>query len=196
MNEKFWNDAMDDELKVDDESEALMLMSMALDGLLSQQEEVRFQWLLASDPQTAATWEEWQRMDERFVHVVHAEPPTNFVAQFEARLAQQEASQVWWSNFIMVAASLVILGGTVAGAAAIGVNAYQNQAELGSSIIHALTGIFATGAQWLRALRIAIDTSATPQTLGLGVGYVCAGAAAMLWWIHFLRNSTQVVEAQ
>lgn len=196
MNDKFWNDAMNDELNLDSEGEVLMLMSMALDGLLNQEEEARFQWLLASDPQAAATWEDWQRIETRFTHVVHAEPPANFVAQFEERLALQESSQVWWSNFIMVAASLVILCGTLAGVAALGVNAYQNQAQLGSGLIHTLTGFFATGQQWLSALRIALSTSATPQTLALAVGYVCAGAAAMLWWIHFLRTSTQVVEAQ
>lgn len=196
MKQNFQNDAMDFEETMNADEETMMLMSMALDGLLSSSEESHLHSLLAKDTGLALIWEDWQRMDSRFSNVGRVLPPADFVQQFEVRLAQQGVKQLWWSNLFVIIAALVIWGGLLTGAIFVGYNAYANQAALMSDFVHSFIGMAASLMQWLRALRIALSTaSSSPQTVGLAVGYVCAAAAALMWWIHFLRNNTQMLDA-
>lgn len=197
MKSTFQNDTMNVQNEMNAQDETMMLMSLALDGMLSGEEEAHLHRLLEEDQSLSLIWDEWQRMDSRFSSIGRVLPPVDFVQQFEVRLTQQESKQLWWSNLFVIIGALVIWGGLLTGALFVGYNAYANQAELMSDFVHSFTATAASVMQWLRALRIALFTvSSSPQTMGLAVGYVCAAAAALMWWIHFLRNSTEVVESQ
>ena len=197
MKNNFQNDAMNAQEPMNAQDEPMLLMSLALDGMLSPEEEANLHGLLAQDESLAVLWDEWQRMDSRFSNVGRVLPPVDFVQQFEVRLAAHDSRQLWWSNLFVIIGALVIWGGLLVGALFVGYSAYTNQAELMSDFVHSLIGFSASLMQWLRAFRIAMSTaSSSPQTVGLAVGYVCAAAAALMWWIHFLRNSTQVIEQQ
>lgn len=197
MKQNFQRDAMNPEEEMNAQDEPMMLMSLALDGLLSDAEDAHLQKLLEDDQGLALIWEDWQRMDGRFSDVGRVLPPVDFVQQFEVRLAQQQSKQLWWSNLFVVIAALVIWGGLLTGGLFMAYNAYANQAALMSEFVHSFTGMAASTMQWLRALRIALTTvTSSPQTVGLMIGYVCAAGAALLWWVQFLRHNTEVVEAQ
>lgn len=199
MKQNFQNDTIDkmvdlEEMTANDET--MMLMSMALDGLLSSEEERHLNQLVENDTNLALIWEDWQRMDSRFSNIGRVLPPVDFVHQFELRLDAQTSKQLWWSNLFVLIGALVIWGGLLTGAIFVGYQAFANQAELMSGFVHFFTGMAASWMQWLRALQIAVTTaSSSPQTVSLAFGYVCAAAAALMWWIHFLRTSTQALDS-
>lgn len=197
MIHEFENDEMVEQEYLNPRDEAMLLMSLALDDLLTTAEEEEFQLLLDQDEQLTSIWEDWQRMDTRFAAAGRVLPPIDFVQQFEARLAQQESAQLWRANFFVIIGALIIWGGMMAGALVVGYNAYANQARLMSDFVHSFTTLAASLMQWFHALNIALVTaSSSPQTVGFVVGYACAASAALLWWVHFLRNNTQSTSVQ
>ncbi|MFN8445793.1 MAG: hypothetical protein U0175_33695 [Caldilineaceae bacterium] len=197
MFQDFENDAMLDQEQLNPQDEAMLLMSLALDDMLDTAEEARFHSLLDQDANLSLIWEDWQRIDTRFSSLGRVLPPVDFVKQFEARLEQQEVVQLGRANLFVVIGALVIWGGMIAGGLVLGYNAYANQARLMSDFVHSFTAAAASLMHWIHAFNLAFATAtSSPQTVGFFVGYACAAGAALLWWIHFLRNNTQATGAQ
>ena len=84
------------------------LMSLALDGLLSAEEERRLDRHLAACPACQAVWLKWQRIAHVLTVEPFAGPPQGFALNVDQAMQRDESRQerIW--------ASLVLAGGTLA----------------------------------------------------------------------------------
>jgi hypothetical protein len=177
------------------DDEVLLMMSLSLDGLLDEEEESQLQARLARNDALAATWQLWRRVDQTLTQALHVAPPLGFVHRFEQRLADYEQKALQRANLFVVMAATLIWVGLLAVLIGAGVYAYTNQALWMNNLIHRLTLYAANLNQWWNALQIVLTSAfSSPQTVSMAVGYACAGGAILLWWVHFLRNSTHAAE--
>lgn len=178
------------------DEEALLLMSMALDGLLSGAEKARLDTLIAEQPVVAATWSQWQKVDTLLVDAPHVLPAAGFVERFETRLALAERRRAVWHNLAYAFSAMVVWGSIALVLVGVGVLLFVNQGAVASSIAHQLALYPATLWTWLRAVQSTMAAMVrTPETLALMVGYMAATAGLMVWWVRLLQRTTHVAVA-
>lgn len=169
------------------------MMSLALDGLLDEADQVQFEAHQTQYPALAALWVEWQTLHSHLDEVPHAEPAPGFVERFEMRLAQQEAlQQQRVLTFSLVAAVLVTFGAI---AATIGTGAYIVAAHgswLGEQLHNLVYASVAVDA-WLDAVVDSLAALAsTPQAQAVGMMYVVVAIIMIFGWVQLLRRSARV----
>jgi anti-sigma factor RsiW len=179
-----------------EEEEFSLLMSLALDELLDEQEQEAFERYLARYSQLATQWQDWQALHRHITALPHAMPAPDFVGRFEVQLAQQERRrrlrQGFWIGFV----TLLLWLGMVGGVLVVGAYLFVNQSALLASVVQNLTYFWAGMAAWLDSLATAANAfAATPQALGLGIGYLVLTLAMLSGWVVYLRRSTQLFEA-
>ena len=70
-------------------SEFSLLMSLALDDMLSDEEALRFHQCMEQDPALAEEWQQWQAVDIGLHQEPSVEPPSDFLAKFNQRLDEE-----------------------------------------------------------------------------------------------------------
>lgn len=178
-----------------EEEEFSLLMSLALDELLDEQEQATFERYLVRYTQLATQWQDWQALHRHMTAVPHAMPAPNFVGRFEVQLAQQERRrrlrQGLWIGFV----TLMLWIGMVAGVLVVGAYLFVNQSALLANIVQNLIYFWAGLAAWLNSLATTANAfAATPQAVGFGIGYLALTLTMLSGWVVYLRRSTQLVE--
>jgi anti-sigma factor RsiW len=178
------------------EAEFSLLMSLALDNLLNQEEDRRFQYYLQSFPVCNREWRTWQQVHRRLQSAPTAEPPVDFVQKFEARLIQQERRRQLWQGALIGGLVLVLWGGLFFTIAGLSVYLLVNQAAWSGELIHRLVYSASAINQWGGTLRRALETfMGTPQAAGVGIGYLAVAIVLLSWWIRFLQRTTHAQES-
>ncbi|MEM7531814.1 MAG: hypothetical protein AAF639_06550 [Chloroflexota bacterium] len=211
MNHEIRNQGTENQtyLEIDPQEEFSLLMSLALDGLLDEEEEARFDAALTRDPTLAEEWADWQEVHQLFMDTPAALPPfsssvnslsesgsapSSFVQEFEQRLEQQTRQESRRRRFMQVAfisTLLFVLWGTLlVGIISIGTYLFNNQGVWVNEVMQTLTYWSAVAGQWVDAFIMAFNTTMNgPQMIGIGFAYI-ALSAAMLWvWVRMLRNT-------
>jgi len=172
-----------------------VLMSLALDGLLDDSEQDRFQAHLDQYPSLARQWRSWQLLDRQLTLMPAVEPKLGFLHRFETRLEQQERQRFVWRNLLIATFIILIWGGLFVGTVGLGAYVLLYQSEWLGAFVHTVAFYFDTVTRWFATLRAAfISLIATPQAVGFGLAYLCAAIALLILWVRFLRQSTQVSE--
>jgi len=188
-------DAMTTTLPTESQEEFFLLMSLALDGLLDDAEQITFERYLTQDPALAAEWQAWQGMHNQMAATPHAVPTANFVERFEVSLEQQERRQKLWQGLWIGLITMILWFGATAGVLSVGTYLFVNQSALLADGIKQLIYFWAAIATWLTSFSTALSAFvATPQALGLGVGYLLLTLGLLASWFNYLRRSTQFVE--
>ena len=178
------------------EGEFFMLMSLALDDMLEEEDRARFDTYLQRYPPLAEQWRDWQEVDATFRATPSAMPPIGFAADVELRILQRERQQrlLWGLGLGVVVLALWV--GLMAGAVSFGAFVMFNQAGWLSQLVHFLARSTATIDNWWSATVTTVDALlATDQARILLVGYGLTAAAMLAGWIVFLRRSTRVYES-
>jgi anti-sigma factor RsiW len=175
------------------EAEFSLLMSLALDHLLDQEEKRRFQQYLQNFPICHREWRTWQQVHQRLQSAPAAEPPADFVQKLEARLLQQARRRQLWQGALLGGLVIVLWGGLFFTVAGFSVYLLINQAAWSGELIHRLVYFISAINQWGGTLRRALETfMATPQAAGVGIGYLTVAIVLLSWWIRFLQRTTHV----
>lgn len=170
--------------------ELAWLMSLALDGELTPEEEARMQELLAADAESAEMWQVWQALDADLSAAPVLEPPSTFGESFNLRLAQWERQQRLRTGVVFGLAAAALWGSALVGMVVLGAFVWSNQAVMmgglvqqvalwWSAIVHFGETIVETGGELI----------ASPQARLLAGGYVVMAAAILGAWIVCLRRS-------
>jgi anti-sigma factor RsiW len=172
------------------------MMSLALDGLLDEADQVQFEAYQAQHPALAVLWVEWQQVHSHLDELPHAEPAPGFVERFEVRLAQQGAlQQRRVLTFSLVAAVLVACGAI---AATVGTGVYILAAHgswLGEQL-HNLVYTSVAADAWLDAVVDSLAALAsTPQAQAVGMMYVVVAIIMVFGWVQLLRRSARMSSA-
>lgn len=175
--------------------EFLLLMSMALDELLDDEETTRFQQYQTRYPALLDEWQAWQQLDQQMTAMPHVIPEPNFVDRFEVRLVQQERRQRLWQGLWIGMISLLLWTIATTGIISIGTYLFVNQSTWMGDMVRSVTVFFASMGAWLSSLSIAFNSFvATPQAMSLGIGYLVLTMAMLAGWFIYLRRSTQLIE--
>ncbi len=182
-------------LPTESEEDFFLLMSLALDGLLDDVEEARFAHYLTSDRALAAEWQAWQTMHHQLNAAPHLMPTANFVDRFEANLVQQERRRLLWQGIWIAVITLLLWIGATAGILSVGTYLFVNQSTLLADGIKQIIYFWAAIATWTDSLATAFNAfAATPQAVGLGIGYLLLTMGLLAGWFNYLRRSTQLIE--
>ena len=173
--------------------EALMLMSLALDGLLDSQDEARLREIMAADSGLDETWQQWQRMNRLLVSTPRVQPEAGFTLRFEQKLDRQMHRARVRSAIIYTTAAMLVWALTVAGLAGIGWLVVTSQAQWMNDFVRELAVYPSALFTWLRAVWTTISAIAgEPQTAALLFGYGLMVMALLGWWFRFLQRNTQL----
>lgn len=167
-------------------------MSMALDGLLSAEEEARFLSLIAEDDAMDASWKQWQKVDALLEQMPRAVPAGDFVARFEMRLDKKER----WAGVRqrLGLAALAVLGWVGAAVVVIAAGWYiwANQTQWMSGFVRELVYYPSAVSIGLRAAQSTLSaTVSEPQSIAVVCSYVAAGALLLAAWLWFLKRTTR-----
>jgi hypothetical protein len=166
------------------------LMSLALDGQLSADEESEFDGMLALDPSLADVWDEWQGVDFAFRTAPHVEPPRDFVASFEDRLVRQERRRRVWIGAGIGAIALLLWSGLVVGMAGAGVYVMFNEYSWLTGAVRAIVQTYAAVESQIFMLSEAFTTAfSTPEGQGMAIAYITFAGVALWFWARMLRRS-------
>lgn len=186
---------MKNQLSEQEHEEFLLLMSLALDDLLDEEEAAQFTRYQQQDPALALQWQDWQQMHQQMCAMPHALPTPNFVDRFELRLVQQERRRRLWQGVWIGIVSLVLWATATAGVLSVGTYLFVNQTAVMRDIVQNVIFFFASLATWGNSLLITANSFvSTPQAMGLGIGYLVLTMAMLVGWVFYLRRSTQLID--
>jgi anti-sigma factor RsiW len=169
--------------------EWLMLMSLALDGALDQEEQALFAAELARNPFLAAEWAQWQAMDRHLDTLPAVSPPREFAARFDARLDAHVARVKLWTTVVIAGAAAAILIGVVALCAVYGGAILAGYGSYLSALWVSSTSSLITANSWYNTASTTAEVLVnTPQARAIMIGYLAAALAAGAGWLFWLRR--------
>lgn len=169
--------------------EWLMLMSLALDGALDQEEQALFAAELARNPFLAAEWAQWQAMDRHLDTLPAVSPPLEFAARFDARLDAHVARVKLWTTVVIAGAAAAILIGVVALCAVYGGAILAGYGSYLSALWVSSTSSLITANSWYNTASTTAEVLVnTPQARAIMIGYLAAALAAGAGWLVWLRR--------
>lgn len=173
-----------------------VLMSLALDDMLSSSEEAEFEKMLAGDSGLSDVWYEWQAFDYAFQTAPSVEPPVDFVASFENRMVRRERRRRMWLGISIGVVAVVLWGSLVLGLAGAGAYVMFNQSGWLTSAVRVVVQTTAALQSQLAMFADAMTTAlATPQIQGMVFSYMVFAVAALWFWMRFLRRSVETDES-
>ncbi|MGL4647827.1 MAG: hypothetical protein ACRC1H_00360 [Caldilineaceae bacterium] len=172
--------------------EAMLLMSLALDGLLDEADENRLQLMLAADGGLRETWRTWQKMDVIFSELPSAAPEAGFVVRFEQKLAMRERSARRRRQALFASAAVVAWFSTAAVVVLMGWALLSNQTQWMNDFVRELVFYPSAAAIWLRAVQTSLGALiGEPESLAMGACYTVAVGVLLYGWLLLLRRTTR-----
>lgn len=177
-----------------DESRFFLLMSLALDDLLSDEEETEFVRLLEQSPHLANEWQVWRELDAQFVAAPAVNPPADFAQKVAASLNQAQSQQQLRLGVMI--GGITVFFWLLLMVALLSTGAYLavTQNEWLGGQIHSLAAFASTVSIWWSALWQTLsqgfELSLTyPQLWGAAIIYMVATGSILLVWTRLLRRS-------
>jgi hypothetical protein len=176
----------------DAHEEAYVLMSLALDGMLSEQEELHLNALLAEDSEAAQTWLQWQKMDAMFGDVARVVPVEGFVMRFEQHLDVMERRQLAQRRMLIGATASLAWLATLVLIVALGWFLVVNQTQWMNDFVRELVYYPSAVTIWWRAVLSSFSaTVSEPQSLALAGSYAASAMVLLYVWLRLLRRTTR-----
>lgn len=173
-----------------------LLMSLALDGLLDEEQSKQFEADLALYPALAEEWQLWQELDADLMNTPAVEPPPDFMEKFEVRLDRHQRRRSLWFGVTIGLLIVLMWSSVVVGGVAVGAYILDNQGVWLGQLVHNVAYLFSVFSMWAGTLA---DTTATvlnmPQAWGVMLGYLALLTVILTFWTRFLRRTTQSASA-
>lgn len=176
------------------QEEFSLLMSMALDNLLDEEEQATFDVFLSSYPTLAEEWQDWQALDAQLQATPSVAPPPDFLLGFDARLLQHERRRRLWWGFAFGAVTVSLWLTVLAGVATLGVYVLLSQPAWLTQLVHSVAFFYANVTHSLASIGATLNAIAgTSEARTFGLAYLLVSASMVATWIAFLRRSTRIV---
>lgn len=169
------------------------LMSLALDGLLDEEEYTRFHVLLQHYPPLATAWAAWQFIDTELASTPAVVPASNFVGRFETHLAHYEQRRQ--RRVVLLTASLALVAGAsvFAGMAGLGMFVFLTQGHWIGEQMRMLALAYTSMNRWLDStVATAAAMASSPQAQAVGFAYATAMVTMLAGCIYLLRRSVRL----
>lgn len=173
-----------------------LLMSLALDGLLDEEEQKQFEADLTHYPALAEQWQLWQQLDAKLTNAPAAAPPPDFMQKFEMRMEGQRRRRNLWFGVTIGLLTVLMWSSIVVGGVAVGAYILDNQGVWLSQLLHNMAYLFNVVSAWVDALADTTNTVLSmPQAWGVMLGYLTLLIVVLTFWTRFLRRTTQPISA-
>jgi len=183
--------------KATDHSEYMMLISLALDGMLSPEEKEQLDGHLEQCKGCRAQWVLWQAIDDRLRAAPVPVPAPGFSRSVAQRLAQQERLRNLRIGVMLTVFTLLVWSlGLVGVCTMTGALVYTNLDRLAD------TGLFlnevwaVAGVVGSSLWEIVVEVTATPAALGVASAYVVLAVAAITVWCVIIQRTTQPLRSR
>lgn len=174
-----------------------MLMSLALDGQLEDEETAKLQVHLKHCPPCAQQWQLWQTIDTRFRAAPLVAPPVDFVARVEKRVHQQERRRHFRVGVLLSLLTFVLWAAGLIGTAIVLGFLVYNQVEWLTNLLHWATLAWSAVSIFGQSLwQVAANLVDNPATIGIMIGYLVLAMLILGSWTRFLQRSTHLFDAQ
>jgi predicted anti-sigma-YlaC factor YlaD len=174
-----------------------LLMSLALDDMLEDEETAALDRHLSTCTACNRQWQIWQTINRQFQMAPMVLPPIDFVERVEAQLAHRENRSDVRVGLLLATLTLIIWGIGLAGVGILLGFLIYNQIGIFSQVVHwltyAWTSLTVVGASIGRLL---IGLSENPSALGVLVCYIALTIIALLGWSWLLQRSTRPWQTQ
>lgn len=171
-----------------------LTMSMALDGLLDEDEMGQFYADIETYPLLAEKWATWQELDQILLAEPSVMPPVNFVQNFEARLLKDQRRRRFWFGVgvasVTVLLWLSIIVGTLSAGAYIAASQGGWVNDQVQSLVYLLNGF---GAWVQTAANTVSIVLYSPQMWGIALAYTALMGGILVFWTRLLRRSTETM---
>lgn len=193
--EMHWQEAPDSsEPATDEQIDFEVMMSMALDGLLDEDEMTQFNADIQYYPLLAEKWATWQELDQLFVAEPSIMPPTNFVQNFEARLSKKQQRRKVWFGVGIASVTVLLWLSIIIGMLSAGAYIATNQGgwinDQAQSLVYLINGFGAWVQTTANTVNIVLYS---PQMWGIALAYTALMGGILAYWTRLLRRSTQAL---
>jgi len=173
-----------------------LMMSMALDGMLDEDESAQFYADIEYYPLLAEKWATWQELDEKLMAEPSVMPPPNFVQNFEARLSQEQQRHKFWFGIGIAAITVLLWASIIVGTLSAGAFIAVNQGGWINDQIHSIAYLLHGFTTWVQAAGNTFNIMvASPQMWGIALAYTALMGGILVYWSRLLRRSMQTINA-
>lgn len=190
-----WQEASDNaDSTADEPMDFELTMSMALDGLLDEDEMTQFYADIETFPLLAEKWATWQELDQVLLAEPSIMPPVNFVQNFEARLSKQQKRRRVWFGVGIASVTVLLWLSIVIGMLSAGAFIATSQGgwinDQAQSLVYLINGMGAWVQTTANTINIVLYS---PQMWGVALAYTALMGGILAFWTRLLRRSTQVI---
>jgi len=166
-----------------DHAEMTLMMSLALDGMLSPEEQGAFEAHLHTCPDCQARWTRWRQVDALLAAGPVLSPSPGFSARVLKRLRHRGQHQRrLLGGVLLLGGSLSVWGMVLLALVALTLPwAFSNP----SLVIHGVQVIWqllTAGSLLIKAVRLWLESMANPSVLPLLISYGCVMLALTVLW--------------
>ncbi len=172
-----------------------LLMSLALDNLLDEQEACDLQRHLAACAPCDKQWQIWQNIDQQFLMPPEVVPTDDLVAQVNARIEATERRREFRVGVLLAFLTVFIWTIGFAGVGTvIGFLVFNQIGALGDAF-HSLTHLWTTVTVLFESIgRALVGLSDNPSAMGVVLCYVAVAVTALAGWTRILRRTIRPLD--
>lgn len=172
-----------------DHAEMTVMMSLALDGMLSSEEQKAFEGHLRSCVGCQGHWVRWQQVDALLAAEPVAAPAPDFSARVLERVSQRgQRQRRLLGGALLLGGSLSVWGMvllSLAGAALLWVLSDPSVAVHGAQVLSQLLG---AGSLLVKAVGLGLESLVGPSVLPLLLTFVCVMMALTVLWARLVQR--------
>lgn len=174
-----------------------LLMSLALDNLLEDEETEALHRHLSTCSPCNHQWQLWQTINQQFQLAPLALPPVDLVQRVEVQLAQRQKRPDVRVGLLLATLTLIIWGIGLAGVGTLLGFLIYNQMSLFTEILHWLTYAWTSLTVISASVgRMVVGLTDNPSALGAFVCYIGLAIVSLLAWSRLLQRSTRPWQTQ
>jgi len=172
-----------------DHAEMTLMMSLALDGMLSPEEQGAFEAHLRTCPDCQARWTRWRQVDALLAAGPVLSPSPGFSARVLKRLRHRGQHQRrLLGGVLLLGGSLSVWGMVLLALVAAALLWTVSDPSVAIHGAQVLSHLLAAGGLLVKAVRLGLGSMVSPSVLPWLVGYACVVLVMTAVWVRLVRR--------
>lgn len=172
-----------------DHAEMTLMMSLALDGMLSSEEQGAFEAHLRTCPDCRTEWTRWRQVDALLAAGPVLLPSPGFSARVLERVSRRGQHQRrLLGGALLLGASLSVWGMVLLALVAAALLWTVSDPSVAIHGAQVLSHLLVAGGLLVKAVRLGLGSIVSPSALPWLVGYACVVLAMTAVWVRLVRR--------
>jgi len=175
-----------------DHAEMTLMMSLALDGMLSPEDQRTFEAHLRTCPDCQARWTRWRQVDALLAAGPVLSPSPGFSARVLERVNRRGRRQRrLLGGALLLGGSLSVWGMVLLALVAAALLWTVSDPSVAIHGAQVLAHLLAAAGLLVKAVRLGLGSMVSPSVLPWLVGYACVVLAMTAAWVRLVRRRPQ-----